>query len=393
MSFTIPSGSVVQVGLTPPILGGKYVWSVSGGNGSYKVINDGTAILYTAGSTGDTVGVSNYEKNPWRAKKLYRINDTVIDSNGYLQTVFSVSANIQTSSDILDESHLSGEPISVHQVTVDFGALASVTLAVSSGVATLSFAGASPSAPPAGLTVGSHITLSNLDDSGHDVSGQNGTFQIASITAHTITWNGAASLSGTKTLTGGDLAQPAPLPNISVTQGYSGDVNNPQYTEAYNQAGFSSDGLVNHSEDGFDDMWFPDTFYAVGQRIIDAKGNVQMVTTAGKSGTGTIQATHPTPSTHDPLIYRYQRNLIVGPTWATTAGSTTSDGSVTWTMEGPAGQPNWARTSGGLTVDGDLTWRRSASAVADSDTWDPITFVVGSTGVIPYGNYFLLPRE
>lgn len=57
--------------------------------------------------------------------------------------------------------------------------------------------------------------------------------------------------------------------------------------------------------------WSGPQAYIVGDTVVDANGNVQSVTTAGTSGGST-------------------------PTWATTIGATTADGSVVWTMR--AGQ-------------------------------------------------------
>lgn len=53
--------------------------------------------------------------------------------------------------------------------------------------------------------------------------------------------------------------------------------------------------------------WVASTAYFQGQEIIDSNGNLQRATTGGTSGS-------------------------TAPTWATTVNSTTSDGSVTWTL-------------------------------------------------------------
>lgn len=62
--------------------------------------------------------------------------------------------------------------------------------------------------------------------------------------------------------------------------------------------------------------WNPDTFYSNPQSIIDSNGNLQTVTTAGKSSSST-------------------------PTWSTTVGGTTTDGTVTWTMVQTAASLVW----------------------------------------------------
>ncbi len=55
--------------------------------------------------------------------------------------------------------------------------------------------------------------------------------------------------------------------------------------------------------------WKATHAYAVGNRVLDPNGNAEKVTTAGTSG-------------------------ATQPTWATTVGATTTDGSVTWTNDG-----------------------------------------------------------
>ena len=69
--------------------------------------------------------------------------------------------------------------------------------------------------------------------------------------------------------------------------------------------------------------WTANTFYSIVSVIVDTNGNLQQVTTAGKSS-GTA------------------------PTWATSVGSTTNDGTVVWTMIQTAAslvwQPNTAYT-------------------------------------------------
>jgi hypothetical protein len=66
----------------------------------------------------------------------------------------------------------------------------------------------------------------------------------------------------------------------------------------------------------FNANWTADTFYSLASVIVDTNGNLQQVTTAGKS-TGSA------------------------PTWATSVASTTTDGTVTWTMVQTAAQLVW----------------------------------------------------
>lgn len=63
--------------------------------------------------------------------------------------------------------------------------------------------------------------------------------------------------------------------------------------------------------------WQPNTFYSNSQVIIDSNGNLQNITVAGKSGAAT-------------------------PPWGVTVGSTTTDGTVTWTMIQTAASLSWA---------------------------------------------------
>ena len=69
--------------------------------------------------------------------------------------------------------------------------------------------------------------------------------------------------------------------------------------------------------------WNASTKYSVGTYILDSNGNTQQVTTGGTSGSSV-------------------------PSWATTVGNTTSDNTVTWTLQaiGPA-QPNLTSSGSG----------------------------------------------
>ena len=86
--------------------------------------------------------------------------------------------------------------------------------------------------------------------------------------------------------------------------------------------------------------WQASHAYTSQNLIVDSNGNTQRCTTAGTSGTPTA------------------------PTWATTVGATTTDGTVTWTLVAigkaavtSTSAPTWATTIGATTTDNGLvTW-------------------------------------
>ena len=93
--------------------------------------------------------------------------------------------------------------------------------------------------------------------------------------------------------------------------------------------------------------WGANTAAIVGQLITDSNEDLQECTTAGTTGSAQ-------------------------PTWATLAGSATSDGSAIWTCKGLAGYtpvtgsgaPNWNTSSlGALTYDGTVVWSYLAALV------------------------------
>lgn len=101
----------------------------------------------------------------------------------------------------------------------------------------------------------------------------------------------------------------------SVNNTYLGDVS---VLAKYPTANGSTNQYTNHWA-----SWAGTTAYAVGQQIKDSNNNIQRVTVAGTSGGST-------------------------PTWATTGGVTTTDGSVTWIVVGSGSNPgaaNWMAVS------------------------------------------------
>ena len=134
--------------------------------------------------------------------------------------------------------------------------------------------------------------------------------------------------------------------------------------------------------------WQASTAYAAGQHIIDSNGDTEVVTGAGTSKSG------------------------AHPTWST-AGNSTTDGTVTWLNQGPAGtyaswrnatafaagtfilddkgyiqevttagtsgaaQPNWTETTGTTTADNTVTWTNRGPAGAAT-----LAASAGASGVI-----------
>jgi hypothetical protein len=87
------------------------------------------------------------------------------------------------------------------------------------------------------------------------------------------------------------------------------------------------------------DMWQAAKSYGLSTAIVDINGNAQLVTTAGVTGS-------------------------VQPTWATTIGQYTTDGSVVWQCGGPqprvsdsSVEPTWSKVFGGLTQDLFVLWK------------------------------------
>lgn len=189
-------------------------------------------------------------------------------------------------------------------------------------------------------------------------------------------------------------------------------------------------------------VWTPNTALALGVSIIDPNGNEQVVTTAGVTGRSSpAWHTNPRSTTTDgtvvwtnqsgapilvwqPLTHFNAGDLIFDgtnlqevttagstggappATWGTTAGSTTTDGGVTWTFVGPeaggwrpgtaydvgaqivdtngdvetvtvagtsgANPPTWATVPGGVVTDGTVHWTNSGPA--PTGLWEPNTY-------------------
>lgn len=86
--------------------------------------------------------------------------------------------------------------------------------------------------------------------------------------------------------------------------------------------------------------WTASTTEATGNLIIDSNGNLQKCTTAGETGTS------------------------IPTNWATTVGGTTTDNTVTWTLEALKGytpetgtvEPTWPTVYGGVVYDNLVMW-------------------------------------
>lgn len=164
----------------------------------------------------------------------------------------------------------------------------------------------------------------------------------------------------------GVISTASPVGNITIPQG---SLSTPVATQ-----NISLSANLDSSSTGVN-LWSPGTSYAAGAVVIDpATGNVEEATTGGTSGTTT-------------------------PSWPPT-GSTVTDGSVTWTNLGQpqqwaAGQtytvgqvivnssgqiqevttagtsgstaPSWSSTAGGTTSDGTVTWTNMGTAPTASN--------------------------
>ncbi len=125
-------------------------------------------------------------------------------------------------------------------------------------------------------------------------------------------------------------------------------------------AGSTSDGSVQWLNAGPLGAWFANTVYYAFQCILDSNGNIQL------SNPGTSGSTEPT--------------------WATTLGTTTSDGSVTWFCLGPGHTIltgnvyygySWVSTDGSITTSSPAVSLNINSAVL-GPLGNPIAIVSGS---------------
>jgi hypothetical protein len=194
------------------------------------------------------------------------------------------------------------------------------------------------------LTITSSATLSSLLSSGDIITfpeGMTASFldgqvvTIDTVTTHTFTVSfDNADYSGTETVNGLAVGQGTPISGGS-TPTWSTVV--PSSGNNF-QGGITLDGSVQWTNRGvtvenwgiqppttavtpslgpaFNANWKANTFYSIASVVIDTNGNLQQVTTEGTSLSST-------------------------PTWATSVGVTTSDGSVTWTMVQTAAQLVW----------------------------------------------------
>lgn len=226
----------------------------------------------------------------------YDLNTFIVDSNGNIQqlinTIFTVT-NVVVASNVLTITSSNNLPATI-QVGEDiiFNGLTGATFLNNLDPTTT---------PITVLTVTTNTftaDFTNPDYSGTESGTDQATVLVGGTPvsgATTPTWN--ATLLGTTNdgtaqwrnrgseLENWGIAPPTSAPNIVVS--------------------------------GASSAWQPNTFYSNSLVIIDSNGNLQKITTPGKSG-------------------------ATAPTWATGIGDTTTDGSVVWTVLQLAASLNWA---------------------------------------------------
>lgn len=194
------------------------------------------------------------------------------------------------------------------------------------------------------LTITSSATITNLFSAGDIVTfpaSMTATFlENKSVTINAVTTNtftatfSNANYDAVETATGTGIGQGTPVSG-SIAPTWSTTV--PSASNNF-QGGITTDGNVQWTNRGpqienwgiqgpttalttsngvaFNANWAANTFYSIASVIIDSNGNLQQVTTEGKSSAGPV-------------------------TWATVVGNTTTDGTVTWTMVQTAAQLTW----------------------------------------------------
>jgi hypothetical protein len=251
------------------------------------------------------------------------------DNKKWLQSLIAWSANSQwgLASSPFFTTYLIDPNGNIQQLT---GTVFPITnVSVSSNVLTITSTATISSIFAAGdiVTFPSGMAASFLD-------GQNVT--ILSVTTNTFTANFTNSnYTGTESsINGTGVGQGTPISG-STTPTWSTVV--PSASNDF-QGGITIDGTVQWTNRGvtienwgiqppttaltpslgpaFNANWQANTFYSIASVIIDTNGNLQQVTTYGTAGSS-------------------------APTWATSVGNTTVDGSVTWTMVQTAAQLTW----------------------------------------------------
>ena len=121
--------------------------------------------------------------------------------------------------------------------------------------------------------------------------------------------------------------------------------------------------------------------------LVDANGNFQVCIQDGQSGstsplagplTNTIYALNAIMAVRSPTGWVEFKVTTAGtsgaspPTaWNYTATTTTNDGSVVWTSQGPTTNPVWGQTYGTQTIDGSVIWANVGPSV--NSVWNPST--------------------
>jgi hypothetical protein len=110
----------------------------------------------------------------------------------------------------------------------------------------------------------------------------------------------------------------------------------------------------------FNANWAANTFYSIASVIIDTNGNLQQVTTSGTAGSS-------------------------APTWNTSPGGTTTDGTVTWTLIETASQLNWVANTAYVPP---ITINSVAGSIGSSAVYTGI--VTGGASNALAGNTYLI---